>query len=397
MTVPVDLGERSYKILVGRGLLPRLGGLIAGPKTGRTPLHAGVFLVEDSGVPAVIRDRVARALGASGGKNPGIRVALNPSEDAKSPETFAAILAAATEARLERAAVFVALGGGIVGDLTGFAAASYRRGVPFVQCPTTLLAMVDASVGGKTGVNIRVDGSLRKNMAGAFHQPRLVVADLDVLASLPPREFRAGLAEMIKHGCLAGGLGDPTLFDATIAMLRRGASAKSPGLATLIARNIALKARVVESDEFETAPNAAGGRALLNLGHTFGHAIESYPALRLPGQRRPAPVMHGEAVALGLIAASVCAFLMGLCSNEVPRRVEEAVRLAGLPTRVRGLPAAADVLRRMGDDKKVRGGTLRLVLPAGDAPGRAVVVENPPPSAVLVAIDAIRAESNPES
>jgi len=388
VSVPVELGERAYAVVVGKGILSDLGPRVL-RALDRTASGAGqAFLVADAGVPSRLVARVQRSLRASGFKV--ARCQFVPSELDKSLASLQTLLASMTAAKLERRDVVVALGGGITGDLAGFAAASYRRGIPVVQCPTTLLAMVDASVGGKTGVNIQADGALRKNMVGAFHQPRLVLADVDALPSLPPRELRCGLAECIKHGLISGGLGDPGLFDAT----RRFLTGKPDhaALVKLIARNVALKARVVEGDEREEAPASQGGRALLNLGHTFGHAIESVKALRIPGVRRPGPIMHGEAVGLGLIAASVASFVLGLCDNTVPAKVEEAVGLAGLPTRVGGLPDSAKMLALMGHDKKVSGGALRLVLPVGDKPGQSRIVTAPPASVVMLAIDAIRAD-----
>jgi 3-dehydroquinate synthetase len=374
--------------VVGEGILSDLGPRVLRAMD-RTAKAAGkAFIVLDSGVPATLVRRVQRSLRTSGFALEGCL--FTPTEADKSIPTLHQVLEAMTAARIERRDVLVALGGGITGDLAGFAASAYRRGIPVVQCPTTLLAMVDASVGGKTGVNLGTGGSLMKNMVGAFHQPRLVVADVAALASLEPREFRCGLAECIKHGMIAGGLDDAGLFDATLRTL--SAKPDRAALARLIARNVALKARVVAGDEREEAPVSKGGRALLNLGHTFGHAIESLKSLRVQGMRRPGPIMHGEAVGLGLIAASVTSFVLGLCDNMLPARVEAAVHAAGLPIRVWGLPDSPEMIRLMGHDKKVAGGVLRLVLPVGDKPGKAKVVENPPLSAVTLAIDAIRGE-----
>lgn len=389
VSVPVELADRSYSVVIGQGILDDLGprALRALDRTARTAGKA--FIVADSGVPAKVVSGVQRTLARSGFGVEGC--VYTPSESAKSLDAAQQILSGVAGTRLERRDVIIALGGGITGDLAGFVAASYRRGIAVIQCPTTLLAMVDASVGGKTGVNIQAAGSLRKNMVGAFHQPRLVVADVQTLRSLEPRELRCGMAECIKHGLIAAGLGDPGLFDATLKFLAGKGMADPAALVKLVARNVALKAKVVAADEREDAPPSKGGRALLNLGHTFAHALESIKAVRLEGYRKPLPIMHGEAVGLGLIAASVCSFVMGLCDNTVPAKVEAAVHAAGLPIRVGGLPSSSKFIELMGHDKKVDGGRLRLVLPFGDAPGRARIVQSPAPAAVSLAIDAIRA------
>lgn len=386
--MPVDLGDRSYAVVVGKGVLADLGPRVL-RALDRSAKGAGkAFIVVDSGVPSGLVRTVQKSLRGSGFDVEGC--VFTPTEQDKSLPTLQQVLSGLTACRIERRDVVVALGGGITGDLAGFAAASYRRGIAVVQCPTTLLAMVDASVGGKTGVNIEAGGSLRKNMIGAFHQPRLVVADIDALKSLAPREYRCGLAEILKHGMLGAGLGDPSLFEATRKTL---AGKADPGaMVKLIARNVALKAKVVEGDEREEAPASKGGRALLNLGHTFAHALESLKAVRLEGMKKPGPIMHGEAVGLGLVAASVAAFVLGLCDNVLPARVEEAVQAAGLPVRVWGLPSSEMMIELMGHDKKVAGGKLRLVLPTGERPGKAKVVEGPALSAVSLAIDAIRGE-----
>jgi 3-dehydroquinate synthase len=237
--------------------------------------------------------------------------------------------------------VLFAVGGGVIGDLGGFAAATYLRGIDFYQIPTTLLAMVDSSVGGKTGINITAG----KNLVGAFHQPRGVFISTDLLATLPAREFAAGMAEIIKYGIL----GDAELFKHLEATPLTASDAR---LADVIRRCCALKARIVEADERETAKD--GGRALLNLGHTFGHAIENVAGYGV--------YLHGEAVAIGLCAAARLSQKLGYVQPTEVTRVERVVAAHGLPIRLRAPIAYADLHAAMTRDKKVRAGGLRFVV-----------------------------------
>lgn len=387
--VRVTLGARGYSVLVEPGALQRLGEIVAGllPGVGRG------FVVFDEGLPEAVPAAVVASLSAAGITAPtfGIR----PSERAKSLATLGRILEELTGARHERREPVIALGGGIVGDLAGFAAGVYRRGVPIVQCPTTLLAMVDASVGGKTGVNLDLGGDgggedLKKNMVGVFHQPVAVVADVSMLASLPARDLRSGLAECVKHGMLSAEWGDGGLLDWTEANLG-SILAREPGtLVELVARNVGVKAAVVGSDEREEADPADGGRAILNLGHTFAHAIETLPGLSSDDDPRNAPLQHGEAVGLGLVAACRCAEAMNpsLRVERIGDRIVALLGRIGLPTRVTGLPDRDRILWLMTHDKKVSGGVLRVILPSGR--GSARVVEGPPPSALAAGVDAIR-------
>lgn len=400
--VPVQLGDRSYTVHIGDKLLAHLGPLTSAALRRQV---RRAFIVADARVAPTHLLAAADSL-----KSVGVEVrssAVLPSEQDKSLATLTTLLANIARAKLDRDDVIIALGGGIVGDIAGFAASIYRRGIPVVQCPTTLLAMVDASVGGKTGVNLLTSDSatadLKKNLIGAFHQPRLVVADIDTLRLLPQRAFRAGLAECIKHGLLASGpLGaDQALLAWTTAAMPE-LIAISPGpVAELVARNVAVKALAVGRDEREEA--SEGGRALLNLGHTFGHAIETLPLLHLPtpqrdantpaSERQPANLQHGEAVALGLLAAATCARELNLCSQALVERLRTMLESAGLPTSVGGLPPNAELIERMSHDKKVRGGQLRLVLPLSDSAGNASgaeVVVNPPVAAINTAWDSIR-------
>lgn len=385
--VPVDLPNRGYAVTVGPGILDHVGPLAVEA----TAIHRGAraFLAHDRLLPDSTFRRAEVSLQAA-----GLDVVRHPiiaTEPEKSLRQLEAILGAMAAARMERAEPVVALGGGIVGDLAGFAAAVYRRGVPLIHCPTTLLSMVDASVGGKTGVNLAVGQhdqfDLQKNMAGAFHQPRAVLIDVSVLASLPPRYLRSGLAECLKHGMLAADWGDPGLLDWTIANIEAIVDLAPEALTELITRNVAIKAAVVGCDEREEAPN--GGRALLNLGHTFGHAIETLPGLSPDGDRASAPLQHGEAVGLGLVAATATAVRLGMVDSEYFDQIRRGLERCGLPTAVQGLPDDESLLSLMGRDKKVAGGRLRLVLPCDR--GRSATVADPPPTSIFAGWAAIRA------
>ncbi|MBL8759681.1 MAG: 3-dehydroquinate synthase [Phycisphaerae bacterium] len=376
-------GTRDYEVLVGHSLT----GTLADRVRALCPNAARAFIVIDDGLPELARANLASALSRRQFATAGITI--RPSEPDKSLETLDRVLVAIAESRHERRDPVIALGGGIVGDVAGFAAATYRRGVPVIQCPTTLLSMVDASVGGKTGVNLRTpDGSLKKNLVGAFHQPRLVVADISLLSSLPDRQLRAGMAECVKHALLSGQFGDPTLLPWIESSAPAILSRDSGTLAELVSRNVAIKARVVAGDEREEAESIVGGRALLNLGHTFGHAIETLPNLSPTGQPTDAPLHHGEAVALGIMAALETAVSYRVASPSLRDRVGSLLSRLGLPTKVRGLPPSDRVLELMGHDKKVQGGVLRLVLPHDG--GVCIVKDNPSLAIVLGAIDSIR-------
>lgn len=402
--VPVTTSSARYEVLIDRGLIGRLGEITVERLAPRKARRA--FLAFDSNVPALVVGAASGSLRAAGLEVSSAR--LVATEINKSMTELTRLLAAIAESRHERFEPVIALGGGIVGDLAGFAAASYRRGVPVVQCPTTLLSMVDASVGGKTGVNLSAGGrdggeeTLKKNLVGAFHQPLVVLADVSTLDSLPDRHFRAGLAECIKHGMIAAGLGfgggsgggsthnDVGLFDWTLSSMTGILKRSAAPLVELIRRNVAVKAAVVGTDEREELPSHQGGRALLNLGHTFGHAIETLRNLSPDGRMENAPLHHGEAVGIGLIAASHCAATARMCGANLPRTVESAVAGAGLPVKLAGLPSAERLLELMSHDKKVVGGKLRLVLPCGDRIGVCRVVEDLDPKAIGAGWDAVR-------
>jgi 3-dehydroquinate synthase len=327
----VQLGERSYPIRFGKGLAAiACADIDAFARAGR-----GMAVVTDRNLARAQAPALRELLGDA----PSIE--LEPGEETKSLAELGRVLDFMAAQRLDRASVLVAAGGGVIGDLAGFAAATYQRGIDFVQIPTTLLAMVDSSVGGKTGVNLKAG----KNLAGAFHQPRAVFIATSMLATLPPREFAAGMAEVIKYGMLA----DAALF---AQLEREPLTVSSPSLAPVIRRCCEIKARIVEADERELARE--GGRALLNLGHTFGHAIEQVTGYGV--------YLHGEAVAIGLAAAARLSEKLGGISAAVTARVERTVAAHVLPVRLREpLPLAA-LMTAMTRDKKARSGTLRFVV-----------------------------------
>lgn len=382
-TVRVELGQRSYPVRIGDGLLHSVGELTR-ETLGPGPSRA--FLVADTGLPAQTVSRARESLESAGLHT--TTAELKPSEPDKSLATLGRLLESLSDTAQERAEPVVALGGGIVGDVAGLAAALYRRGVPIIQCPTTLLAMVDASVGGKTAVNLGVEspGSLRKNMAGAFHQPALVAIDVGTLDSLPDREFRCGLAECVKHAMIGAEAGDPDLLDWIEATALRILARDRDAIAELVRRNVAIKARIVAGDERETA--ASGGRALLNLGHTFAHAIEPLTDLSPTGSPEDAPLLHGEAVSLGLIAACSLGEAIGGLSSADSGRVRDLLLALGLPIAASGLPDSASLLSAMGLDKKVSRGRIRFIVPSG--PGRAAIRDDVPEGAALAALDVLR-------
>jgi len=332
-TLKVELGTRSYPILIGSGLLSR-------PEVFRSHLPAhDVLIVSDTTVAPLYLAAVRDGLGA----RRVVEVILPEGEAHKTLANAARVLDVLIANRFARDCAVLALGGGVVGDLAGFAAACYQRGVAFVQVPTTLLAQVDSAVGGKTAVN-HPGG---KNLIGAFHQPLLVVADSNTLATLPLRELRAALAEVIKYGLIA----DAQLFEWLEAHLERLLERNRDALTHIICRSCEIKAAIVGRDEREH-----GERALLNLGHTFGHAIESATAY--------SGWLHGEAVGAGLVVAADMSRECGLLAAADAERVRELVARAGLPTRVTSVTAEA-MLAHMRIDKKVLGGQLRLVLLQG--------------------------------
>jgi len=351
--VPVNLGERSYEVRIGRGLIDRAGAEIA-------PLlrRPRVAVVTDETVAALHLERFNNALAARGIAVQAL--ALPPGEATKGWPQFSRTVEWLLEARVERRDVVVALGGGVIGDLVGFAASVLRRGVRFVQVPTTLLAQVDSSVGGKTGINTPQG----KNLVGAFHQPSLVLADIGVLDSLAPRDFLAGYGEVVKYGLL----GDPLFFEWLEAEGPRLAAGDRDLRQRAVTRSVEMKAGIVSRDETEE-----GERALLNLGHTFCHALEK-------ATDYSDRLLHGEGVAIGCALAFELSQRLGLCAQEAPSRVRAHLRAMGMKTDLADipgeLPGAEALLALMAQDKKVVDGRLRFILARGI--GQAFVADDVP-------------------
>lgn len=355
-TLKVDLAgdaqDRSYDILIGTGLIDRAGGLIADRLPGRRAV-----ILTDTAVGPLYAGRMQASLKAAGIAS---EVMTIPSGEAsKSFDLLQDLLNQALDAGLDRKSFLVALGGGVVGDLGGFLAAILLRGIDYVQVPTTLLSQVDSSVGGKTAINTRHG----KNLVGAFHQPRLVMADIDTLATLPKRELLAGYAEVAKYGLI-----DRPEFWSWLETHGEKVLAQAPvELAEAVRVSCLAKAEVVAQDERE-----GGVRALLNLGHTFGHAIEAEAGYG--GQ-----VLHGEAVSVGMALAFRHSFRLGLCDAADVARVEAHLKGVGLPVaplEVMGQqpPAIAELMARMASDKKAEGGKLTLILARGI--GKSFVAKN---------------------
>jgi 3-dehydroquinate synthase len=390
-------GSAQYDVLIGTGLIHGAANDLLEP-------GAGVLIVIDSHLGSPLVEPLLRELDRARARW-GVCVAAATEHD-KSLTTAERALAEAARLRIGRDGLVIGLGGGIVTDVAGFVAASFKRGIRIVQCPTSLLAMVDAAVGGKTAVNLIVAPSdpgqsdagkprLVKNAVGAFHQPTRVVCDIAALETLPPRELRCGLAECFKHGMIAGGvrgLGDAKLLDWTEKSLDRILAGDPAVLAELVKRNVALKARVVAGDPFEESNDPSGGRMMLNLGHTFAHAFETLPGLSWPdqtGQLQIGPLKHGEAVGLGLLAAARLSESLRLLRPPLSERIHVMLHRAGLPTRLMGLPASEALVARMLDDKKAKRGKIRLILPVNGH--RCRVVTEPASEAVESAIDSLRA------
>jgi 3-dehydroquinate synthase len=361
LTVTVDLGSRSYPIHIGTKLIgqadlivrhlsqPRVA-IVTNPVVGRLYLEPLTGALQRAGVASV-------------------PVMLPDGESYKNWETLNLVFDRLLSERCERKTALVALGGGVIGDITGFAAATYLRGVPFIQVPTTLLAQVDSSVGGKTGIN----HPLGKNMIGAFYQPRLVLADIDTLQSLPARELAAGLAEVIKYGLIHDVAFMAWLEQNMERLIARDAEA----LACAVRRSCEIKALIVSQDERETDV-----RALLNLGHTFGHAIEAGLGF--------GAWLHGEAVAAGSVLAAQLSQRMGLLTESDVKRTVDLFRRAGLPTVAPQL-GTVRYLELMGMDKKVEQGRLRLVLL--ERIGKAFVTAEFPQPALHAVLDGIPAST----
>ena len=358
-TLNVALGERSYPIHIGPALLAQADLILPHLKS------KSVAIVSNVTVAPLYLETLAEPLRAAGIKV--TEIVLPDGEEYKSWDSLNQIFDALLANRCDRTTTLIALGGGVIGDLTGFAAASYQRGVPFIQVPTTLLSQVDSSVGGKTGIN----HPRGKNMIGAFLQPQLVLADTDTLKTLPERELSAGLAEVIKYGLIR----DLPFLDWLEANMPALRSRDAAALTYAIERSCQNKAEVVAADEFETAKE--GGRALLNLGHTFGHAIETGLGY--------GEWLHGEAVGAGTVMAAELSRRLGWLTDEEFERARKLLAAAGLP--VVGAPLGVDrYIDLMGHDKKVIAGKLRLVLLKHL--GEAVTYGEAPPEQIRAAIEA---------
>jgi len=358
-TITVALGSRSYDVLIGPGLMARAADLIE-TRLGK----AKCGIVTDTNVAPLHLAPLEASLKAAG-RHAGSEI-LPPGEATKSFTSLARLCERLLEMGLERGDLVIALGGGVIGDLAGLAASIVRRGIRFVQVPTTLLAQVDSSVGGKTGINTPQG----KNLVGTFHQPSLVLADTDILATLPPRQFRAGYVEAAKYGLIADARYFAWLEQNSSAVLAKDTAA----LAHAIAVAVQGKADVVSRDETET-----GDRMLLNLGHTFGHALEAWAEF---SDR----LLHGEAIAIGICLAFRLSEELSLIGNNSVARVKAHFASIGLPTRIADIPGgqgpdAATLLKIMGQDKKVRGGALTLILVRGI--GEAFISRDVAPNAVL--------------
>ena len=343
-TLKVALGDRAYPIHIGSGLLSQVELILPHLK------RKNVAIVTNTTVAPLYLAKLSQAL-----KDAGVRVIeiiLPDGEAHKNSETLNLIYDALLKNRCERSTTLIALGGGVIGDLTGYAAATYLRGVPFIQIPTTLLSQVDSSVGGKTGIN----HPLGKNMIGAFYQPKLVLADIDTLQTLPPRELSAGVAEVIKYGLIR----DADFFDWLEVNMSKLMGLDEAVISYAIYRSCQNKAEVVAADEHET-----GERALLNLGHTFGHAIENAMGYGV--------WLHGEAVAAGTVLAADLSQRLGWLTSEQISRIHALLSAANLPLNAPKL-GVEKYLDLMANDKKVENGKIRLVLQQGI--GKAVITSD---------------------
>ncbi|HKY08422.1 MAG TPA: 3-dehydroquinate synthase [Candidatus Binatia bacterium] len=333
-TLTVNLGERSYPIHVATGALERAGDLLR-----QAGMRGKVAVVSNPTVAQLYLDPLNEALRRSGFEV--VPVLVPDGEEHKNLQSLAAIYDKLIAERLERKSCIVALGGGVIGDLAGLAAATYLRGIPYVQIPTTLLAQVDSSVGGKTAIN----HAMGKNLIGAFYQPKLVLIDVAVLASLPKRELIAGIAEVIKYGIID----DPALFSLLEREIGAVTAVNKQILARVVATSCAIKARVVEADEREE-----DYRAVLNFGHTVGHALEA-----ATGYKR---FLHGEAVGVGLVKATALSVDQRVCDAATLQRVTALVQKAGLPVDIPPEVSSESLIRAMEIDKKVAGGKIKFIM-----------------------------------
>ncbi|MGA7675612.1 MAG: 3-dehydroquinate synthase [Rhizomicrobium sp.] len=354
--ITVNLGERSYDILVGAGLMAQAGKLLAPLARGPLPV------VTDANVAKLHLPALLEALKQAGlDARP---IVMEPGEGTKSFRSLEKLCSELLATGVDRGGLVVAFGGGVIGDLTGFAAGVLKRGIDFAQIPTTLLAQVDSSVGGKTGINT-AEG---KNLVGVFHQPRIVLADTGVLSTLPRRELLAGYAEVVKYGAL----GDAAFFEWLEANGTKALAGDAAAIAYAVAHSCRMKADIVARDERE-----AGERALLNLGHTFGHALEAATGY---SDR----LLHGEGVALGMALAFRLSLKLGLCSGQDAERFRRHLKAVGLPAEIADVPGprpSVDVLLdHMAHDKKAKDGRPTFVLLRGI--GQAFVTSDVPREAV---------------
>jgi len=332
-TVTVDLGERSYPILIGVGALREIGGQLAGRTRNRQ-----AALITNPTVGRLYGDAVREALAAAGFNT--VVIEIPDGEEHKNLESLALVYERLSSGRMERGSPIVALGGGVVGDVAGFAAATFLRGVPYVQVPTTLLAQVDSSVGGKTGINIEAG----KNLVGAFYQPSLVLIEPETLRTLPRREFGAGLAEVVKYGAIL----DSELFALLERQLDQILALDMPLLRSVVRRCCELKAMVVRRDERES-----DFRSILNFGHTLGHGLESVTEYKR--------FLHGEAIAIGMAFAAELSAVRGYCTKETMQRIINLLKRCGLPVAIPAELISPNLALAMGSDKKVSGAKIKFV------------------------------------
>jgi 3-dehydroquinate synthase len=360
--IPVGLGARAYDIHAGVGLLRQAGGLLK-PLTRATTLP----VVTDEHVAGLHLETLLESLRGTG--LAGKPIVLAPGEATKSFAGLERVTGALLDMGIDRGGLVIALGGGVIGDLTGFAAGVLKRGVAFAQVPTTLLAQVDSSVGGKTAINARQG----KNLVGLFHQPRIVIADVGLLSTLPRRQLLAGYAEVVKYGAL----GDADFFDWLEQSAAAALSGDEAALTHAVAQSCRMKAAIVARDERET-----GERALLNLGHTFGHALEAATGF---SDR----LLHGEGVAIGMALAFQLSRDLGLCPGQDVERFVRHLRAVGLPAAISDIagprPSAEELLGHMAHDKKVADGRLTFILLRGL--GRAFVTREVPAEAVKAVLE----------
>jgi len=354
--IPVGLGSRAYEIHAGAGLLAQAGALLRSGARGVLPI------ITDENVAALHLKTLQDSLEAAGLQSHPI--ILPPGEATKSFSGLERLCGALLDMGLDRKGLVIALGGGVIGDLTGFAAGVLKRGVSFAQVPTTLLSQVDSSVGGKTAINARQG----KNLVGLFHQPRIVIADTGLLATLPRRELLAGYAEVVKYGAL----GDADFFDWLEASAAAALGGDQDALVHAVAQSCRMKAAIVARDERET-----GERALLNLGHTFGHALEAATGFS-------SRLLHGEGVAIGMVLAFQLSHRLGLCPGQDAKRFARHLKAMGLPASIADIsgprPSVDELMAHMAHDKKVADGKLTFILVRGI--GRAFITSDVPADAV---------------